>query len=44
MSNIFSGGRHDLDLSTGATAVLSVVLLLTVSDRSSENRDSSRRC
>ncbi|MFJ4982041.1 hypothetical protein ACIP6X_43265 [Streptomyces coeruleorubidus] len=39
MSNIFSGGSHDLDLSNGATAVFIDVLMLAVSDLASEDWD-----
>ncbi|MEU0375585.1 hypothetical protein ABZ070_36955 [Streptomyces sp. NPDC006283] len=39
MSNIFSGGSHDLDLSNGATAVFIDVLTLAVSDLASEDWD-----
>ncbi|MFI5681978.1 hypothetical protein [Streptomyces cellulosae] len=39
MSNIFSGGSHDLDLSNGATAVFIDVLMPTVSDLASEDWD-----
>lgn len=35
MSNIFSGGSHDLDLSNGATAVFIDVLMPAVSDLAS---------
>ncbi|MEV8320174.1 hypothetical protein AB0Q95_39095 [Streptomyces sp. NPDC059900] len=37
MSNIFSGGSHELDLSNGATAVFVDVLMLAVSDLASED-------
>ena len=39
MSNIFSGGSHDLDLSNGATAVFIDVLMPAVSDLASEDCD-----
>ncbi|WP_328766985.1 hypothetical protein [Streptomyces sp. NBC_00286] len=39
MSNIFSGGSHDLDLSNGATAVFIDVLMPAVSDLASEDWD-----
>lgn len=39
MSNIFSGGSHDLDLSNGATAMFIDVLMLAVSDLASEDWD-----
>ncbi|MGA5895214.1 hypothetical protein [Streptomyces venetus] len=39
MSNIFSGGGHDLDLSNGATAVFIDVLILAVSDLAAEDWD-----
>ena len=39
MSNIFSGGSHDLDLSNGATAVFIDVLMLALSDLASEDWD-----
>ncbi|MFJ7771003.1 hypothetical protein ACIQ1J_21985 [Streptomyces sp. NPDC097107] len=39
MSNIFSGGGHDLDLSNGATAVFIDVLMLAVSGLASEEWD-----
>ncbi|MFH9068885.1 hypothetical protein [Streptomyces alboflavus] len=39
MSNIFSGGGRDLDLSNGATAVFVDVLMLAVSDLASEGWD-----
>ncbi|MFD7769189.1 hypothetical protein [Streptomyces sp. NPDC059787] len=40
MSNIFSGGSHGLDLSNGATAVFTDVLVPAVSDLVSEGWDS----
>jgi hypothetical protein len=39
VSNIFSGGSHDLDLSNGATAVFIDVLMLAVSDLACEDWD-----
>jgi hypothetical protein len=39
VSNIFSGGSHDLDLSNGATAVFIDVLMPAVSDLTSEEWD-----
>ncbi|MEU6389142.1 hypothetical protein [Streptomyces sp. NPDC046939] len=39
MSNIFSGGDHELDLSNGATAVFVDVLMLAVSDLAAEPWD-----
>ncbi|WP_328498919.1 hypothetical protein OHS59_43835 [Streptomyces sp. NBC_00414] len=37
MSNVFSGDSHDLDLSNGATAVFTDVLMPAVSDLSWSN-------
>ncbi|QCX77941.1 hypothetical protein C9F11_21550 [Streptomyces sp. YIM 121038] len=39
MSNVFSGGSYDLDLSHGATAVFIDVLMLVASDLASEDWD-----